>query len=355
MATGKCVNIGGGCSKALNKYVVEADKANFVCKECGKPLVSCDGQVTDPDCKSALTGTSTPTQGGDKGKRNLIIGVGILAVLGMGGAAAYFLLNKEEIHMPESIQLSSTRQELLEGDIDTLKVTNTPIDYPATYTWTSSNEKVAKVDSNGVVTMTGEGQATILVTAVENAAAKDSCIYTVTESMDEGIVDVESMTFMETEKDMQLKAGEEKQLNIDCSPGNANEMVSWESEDTNIATVGNDGMVKAVASGSTTITAVTDRTGTKASIKVTVAKEQIATSGLHLSGRIWEGPTANGKPHGIGVMKFTSTQVIDSRDPNKTMANKGDYLTGAKYDNGKLVQGQLHRTDGTQKAIVIGQ
>lgn len=323
------------CNKAKAGEKIELDELDdFICPECHSDLQEVK-----------------PVKGPN---RKLIGGAAVLVLLG-GGAAAYFALSPSQPEL-EGLSLNVSSQELLEGDIDTLKVTNTPVDVAATYIWTSSNEKVAKVDSNGVVTMTGEGQATILVTAVENAAAKDSCIYTVTESMDEGIVDVESMTFMETEKDMQLKAGEEKQLNIDCSPGNANEMVSWESENTNIATVGNDGMVKAVASGSTTITAVTGRSGTKASIKVTVTKEQTGgTSDLHLSGRIWEGPTVNGKPHGIGVMKFTSSQVIDSRDPNKTMANKGDYLTGAKYDNGKLVQGQLHRTDGTQKAIVIGQ
>lgn len=42
MATGKCVNI-MRCSKAKAKEIQEADKANFVCAECGKPLVECGG------------------------------------------------------------------------------------------------------------------------------------------------------------------------------------------------------------------------------------------------------------------------------------------------------------------------
>lgn len=273
MATGKCVNIGGGCSKALNKYVVEADKANFVCKECGKPLVSCDGPITDPDGKTVPTGTDTPTP--NRSKKKLIIIAGVLVVLGIGCAASFFFINGGD-PMPESIRLSNSRQELFDGDTDTLKVTNTPIDAPATYTWTSSDEKIAKVNDNGVVILSGEGQATIVVTAVENPTAKDSCVYTVTSRKKE------------------------------------------ECEDE-------------------------------------IIDKPAGTSDLHLNGRIWGGPTANGKPHGIGVMKFTSSQIIDSRDPNRTMANKGDYLTGAKYDNGKLIQGQLHRTDGTQKAIVIGQ
>ena len=39
MATGKCVNIGKPCSKALKREVIEADKTNFVCPECGELLV----------------------------------------------------------------------------------------------------------------------------------------------------------------------------------------------------------------------------------------------------------------------------------------------------------------------------
>lgn len=359
MATGKCVNIGGGCSKALKKYVVEADKANFVCKECGKPLVSCDGPVTDPDCKAAPTGTAAPAQGGDKNKRNLIIGVGILAVLGIGGAVGYFLLNKEDIPMPESIRLSSNRQELSEDEIDTLKVTTTPIDCPATYTWTSSDEKVAKVDANGVVTMTGEGQATVIVTAVENAAAKDSCVYTVKGTFE--IINVESMTFMETEKDMQLKAGEEKQLNIDCTPGNANEMVSWRSENVSIATVENDGIVKAVAPGITTITAVTDRSGSSASIKVTVTKEggikeggtgkvDTGTQKLDLGFAIYEGCVIKGKPEGNGTMTFKKKCIIPGAKDD-IEAQAGEYAIG-RWHNGKVNVVTLYQKNGNQVTIL---
>ena len=38
MATGKCVNI-MRCQKAKNKEIQDVDKANFVCTECGRPLI----------------------------------------------------------------------------------------------------------------------------------------------------------------------------------------------------------------------------------------------------------------------------------------------------------------------------
>lgn len=254
------------CNKAKAGEKIELDELDdFICPECHSDL-----REVQP-----VKGTNW----------KLIGGVAALVILG-GGAATYFALSPTQPEL-EGLSLSISAQELFKGDIDTLKVTTTPIDCPATYTWTSSDEKVAKVDANGVVTMTGEGEATVIVTAVENAAAKDSCVYTVKGIIINDSINVEDMTSMEAEKEIEKKANR--------------------------------------------------------------------SDGLHLNGKIWEGPIVNGKPHGIGVMKFTSSQVIDSRDPNKTMANKGDYLTGAKYENGKLIQGQLHRIDGTQKAIVIGQ
>ena len=48
-----------------------------------------------------------------------------------------------------------------------------------TLKWESSDEKVAKVDDKGVVTVAGPGQATITATATDGSLVKDSCIVTV--------------------------------------------------------------------------------------------------------------------------------------------------------------------------------
>ena len=82
---------------------------------------------------------------------------------------------------------------------------------------------------------------------------------------------VTDMTFMETAQDMKLKKNETKQLNIDCNPGNANESVTWKSGNEAVATVSPSGIVTAVAAGKATITAVADRSQTKAEIEVVVS------------------------------------------------------------------------------------
>lgn len=326
------------CNKAKAGEKIELDELDdFICPECHSDL-----REVQP-----VKGTNW----------KLIGGVAALVILG-GGAATYFALSPTQPEL-EGLSLSISAQELFKGDIDTLKVTTTPIDCPATYIWTSSDEKVAKVDANGVVTMTGEGQATVIVTAVENAAAKDSCVYTVKGTFE--IINVESMTFMETEKDMQLKAGEEKQLNIDCTPGNADEMVSWRSENVSIATVENDGIVKAVAPGITTITAVTDRSGSSASIKVTVTKEigikeggtgkvDTGTQKLDLGFAIYEGSVIKGKPEGNGTMTFKKKCIIPGAKDD-IEAQAGEYAIG-RWHNGKVNVVTLYQKNGNQVTIL---
>lgn len=89
MATGRCTNI-MRCSKAKNKEIQEADKANFVCAECGKPLMEVNGAPTGNANEGKKPGQSVPggqrTKGTrppiDDGKRKLYALIaGVVAVI----------------------------------------------------------------------------------------------------------------------------------------------------------------------------------------------------------------------------------------------------------------------------------
>jgi len=75
--------------------------------------------------------------------------------------------DKVEITVPvvpvTSIELKVDKTDLEKGDIVNVVATVNPADTTddKTITWTSSNEKVAKVDANGTVTAVGGGNATI--------------------------------------------------------------------------------------------------------------------------------------------------------------------------------------------------
>ena len=72
----------------------------------------------------------------------------------------------------ESITLDSNEGKLTVGNSHTIKATVAPDEVAAetTIEWSSSNEKVATVDSNGKVTAVFSGNATITATAGEESA-----------------------------------------------------------------------------------------------------------------------------------------------------------------------------------------
>ena len=155
------------------------------------------------------------------------------------------------------------------------------------------------------------------------------------------------MTFTETEKDMVLSPNTEKQLNIDCTPGNANEGIVWESDNANVAIVSDKGLVKAIAPGTSIITAETDRTHKTASIKVTVKKDDGGK--INLGFATYEGDRKNGKPEGNGTMTFKTRHVIPG-SKGDIVAEPGEYAVGT-WRNGEVNLVTLHQNNGNKPII----
>jgi len=84
MAQGRCVNI-MRCSKAKNKEIQEADKSNFVCAECGKPLVEVAGGTGGNGGHGV---TTQPPVGGPNKK--ILYGAGAVILAACIGGGAYF-------------------------------------------------------------------------------------------------------------------------------------------------------------------------------------------------------------------------------------------------------------------------
>ena len=114
--------------------------------------------------------------------------------------------------------------------------------------WTSSKPSVATVDSNGLVTTKSTGSATITATTTDGSNLSATCQVTVVKQ------NVTSITLNETTLVMHI--GDSAQLVADVQPANAsNPNLSWSSGNTSIASVDNNGMVIAKASGTTYVRA----------------------------------------------------------------------------------------------------
>lgn len=169
-------------------------------------------------------------------------------------------------------------------------------------------------------------------------------------------INMTDMTFMETAQDMKLNKDETKQLNIDCNPDNANEAVTWKSGNEAVATVSPDGIVTAVAAGKATVTAVADRSQTKAEIEVVVS-DGVTTGGggivtKDLGYAVYKGRMKNGLMNDEnGVLTFKTTHVIEPRDVKKREAKAGERVIGI-FEDGHLTTGTWYKSDGNKEVII---
>ena len=148
--------------------------------------------------------------------------------------------------LAESVVLNKTSLELFMGETETLTATVKPDNTTdPTVTWTSSNEAVATVDSEGKVTTVGVGTATITATC---GSASATCTVTGNPVL------AESVTLNKTS--ITLKAGDTETLTATVKPDNTTyPTVTWTSSNEVVATVDNTGKITAIAVGEATITA----------------------------------------------------------------------------------------------------
>jgi hypothetical protein len=119
-------------------------------------------------------------------------------------------------------------------------------------TWISSDESVAMVDSNGMVTAVSAGTATITVTTEDGGFTAQSTVM-VTDDSSGGVIPVTGVTLDKVT--LNLKVGGTEQLTASVHPDMAtNKDVTWTSSNPGVATVDSNGKVKAISAGTATIT-----------------------------------------------------------------------------------------------------
>ena len=150
-----------------------------------------------------------------------------------------------------SVTLDSTSIMLVEGENHTLTATISPSNAEnKKVLWSSSNSSVASV-KDGIVTAIKVGTATI--TAKSDDGGKTA---TCTVTVESKVIPVTGVSLNKTSCEM--TEGDEVTLTATVSPENAtNKNVSWSSSNTSVATVDN-GKVKALKAGTTTITVKTE-------------------------------------------------------------------------------------------------
>ena len=169
--------------------------------------------------------------------------------------------------LPESIALSKQNVplDLNKTKEETLQAILTPnhekID--TDLVWSISNTNIATVDEDGKVTAVGKGQCTITATT-SNGITSTSKITVI----DSG---PESISLNKQSMQLDLNGTKEETLQATITPNETyiDKTITWNSSDTSIATVGENGKITAVGKGQCTITATTSN-GKTATCNITV-------------------------------------------------------------------------------------
>ena len=159
--------------------------------------------------------------------------------------------------------------EVFRGKTKTLSVSVLPdYAYSKSVNWSSSNEKVATVDQNGVVSGIAVGSATITATATDGSGKSDT----------HAIEVKEELTGINIGSNFNLWVGEEKSITATVTPTTYAGTLSWKAENSHISITadGKKVTVKGVSAGSSKLTCSGDTTNVSTFITITV-KQQVTS------------------------------------------------------------------------------
>lgn len=170
---------------------------------------------------------------------------------------------KKEIVELTNIKLEQEEITLLPLDTKKLVLIFEPSDLVSDVIWSSSNDNIVTVNNDGVVSAKEVGEAIITVKSIDGKLST-SCIVKVSNN----IINVKSMIL--NKDDFTLNIGEEYQLYPLITPDDASDKgLTWSSSNNNVVTI-NNGNIKAISSGTTIISAVTNDGNIKDSLVLTV-------------------------------------------------------------------------------------
>ena len=213
----------------------------------------------------------------------------------------------------ETIQFNESSVSMKIGETKKLAYQTLPSDaYIDDLEWSSSNNSVASVDQNGNVTAKSSGSAVITVKGMNNLEA------TIVVNVAKGVVNVTSLRILSA-TNLTLNVNQTSIIVVDVSPYDATDKsVTYTSTSPSVASVEN-GTIRALTQGTTTIIVRTNDGGYSASINVTVVNSSGGSSG--------SGSGSSGSSGGSSSCTSNDLIRIDS--------DSGDAISTNKEGNGK--------------------
>jgi uncharacterized protein YjdB len=206
----------------------------------------------------------------------------------------------------QSVVISQPTVSISEGSSQTIAATVAPYSAEQGIIWTSEDPNVAIISDNREVngisasSITGVslGSTNVTATSVGDPSKKATIRVTVTTRIDSVTVNLNKVTFI-------IGSMETATIEAAVMPSNAIQTVTWTSSNPDVATVV-DGVIKAVAVGSATITATsTNDPAKKATVEVETMS--LANKYIHVASTFGNGLTVSWVNLGGDLVEFFYT------------------------------------------------
>lgn len=211
--------------------------------------------------------------------------------------------------------MSKGGHERLTAEVLPLNATN------RTVTWTSSNENVVVIDTNGQITAVGTGNATILCKTLDGNVT-DMCNVYVKQPAESVVLNTTSTT---------VRKGAVFWLNATVLPESAdNKIIDWSVTNEEILSVDKDGKVTALMPGVASVVATNTDTGLNAYCVVTVTQP---VTGLTLNSsfqEMWVGSKYAIIPYVEPIDADNKNVKYESSDPEVASVSNNGVVTALK-------------------------
>ena len=248
-------------------------KALFDGRKTEEPVPETPLTKGEAEVKKKSSSVNAKKAENEKKRRNRMIanvmiysGIGLLIVACAVILAFIFTSNNGK--QIDSLSITDGNIELRVGHTKKLSVSTKPEGSEYALSFESSDTSVATVSLDGVVTGVNPGKTEISVSS-------GGLTSTVEVTVRKDIIDSLSVSLAA----LSLDGGEEHTVTVSYTPSDAKDInIVWKSEDTETATVDENGVIKGVNTGETVITVTDTVTGKSADVKVTVNGLELPSS-----------------------------------------------------------------------------
>lgn len=211
--------------------------------------------------------------------------------------------------------------------------------------WTSENDKIATVDSQGNIKAIGVGKCTITCSLVEDSSVV-APIY-----IDVAAIPVSKIEVSDTFK---IKEEEKKTLEVKTNEDATDKTLTFKSSDTAICTVNDKGEVKGIKEGSCTITVSSKDGSVEKTVKITVddkwgVEECDSYTMYSIGGNLYSGPGTSYDKLGWQGENTEVTvlgKVADSNWYKCKVGDKTGFMGGSQLQDTKVVHQSNNSSGG---------